>query len=50
MQKTISTDNNNRKYYKVRDHFHYAGKYRGASHNVCNLRDKTPKRNSCSIT
>ena len=23
---------------KVRDHCHYTGKYRGAAHNICNLR------------
>ena len=31
------------KNYKVRDHCHYTGKYRGAAHNVCNLRYKIPK-------
>ena len=29
--------------YKVRDHCHYTGKYRGAAHNMCNLRYKIPK-------
>ena len=29
--------------YKVRDHCHYAGKYRGAAQNICNLRYKVPK-------
>ena len=28
---------------KVRDHCHYTGKYRGAAHNICNLRYKIPK-------
>ena len=32
-----------KKYYKVRDHFHYTGKYRGAAHDICNLRYKIPK-------
>ena len=32
-----------KKNYKVRDHCHYAGKYRGAAHNICNLRYKIPK-------
>ena len=32
-----------KKNYKVRDHSHYTGKYRGAAHNVCNLRYKVPK-------
>ena len=27
-------------YYKVRDHCHYTGKFRGATHNICNLRYK----------
>ena len=31
-----------KKNYKVRDHCHYIGKYRGAAHNICNLRYKTP--------
>ena len=31
------------KNYKVRDHCHYTGKYRGAAHNMCNLKDKIPK-------
>ena len=33
---------NNEKNYKVRDHCHYTGKYRGACHNICNLRYKVP--------
>ena len=32
-----------KKYYKVRDHCHYAEKYRGAVHSIYNLRYKTPK-------
>ena len=28
---------------KVRDHCHFTGKYRGATHNTCNLRYKIPK-------
>ena len=31
------------KNYKVRDQCHYTGKYRGAAHNMCNLRYKIPK-------
>ena len=31
-----------KKYHKVRDHCHYTGKYRGAAHNICNLRYKIP--------
>ncbi len=30
---------------KVRDHCHYAGKFRGAAHNICNLRYKDSKKN-----
>ena len=41
--KRFSTDNNNKKYHKVRDHSHYAGKYRGAAHDIWNLRYKIPK-------
>ena len=32
-----------KKHYKVRDHCHYTGKYRGAAHNICNLRYQIPK-------
>ena len=39
----FSTDDSNKKYHKVRDHCHYAGKYRGAAHDICNLRYKIPK-------
>ena len=35
--------NNDKKHYKVRDHCHYTGKYRGAAHNICNLRYKGPR-------
>ena len=31
-----------KKNYKVKDHCHYTGKYRGAAHNICNLRYKVP--------
>ena len=37
------SDTIDKKNYKVRDHCHYTGKYRGAAHNVCNLRYKVPK-------
>ena len=42
-KKGFSTDDNNKKYHKVRDHCHYTGKYRGAAHDICNLRYKIPK-------
>ena len=35
--------NNEKKNYKVRDHCHYMGKYRGAAHNICSLRYKVSK-------
>ena len=34
---------NDKKNHKVKDHCHYMGKYRGAAHNICNLRYKVPK-------
>ena len=39
----ITTDNDDRKNYKVRDYCHYAGKYSGAAHSICNLRYNTPR-------
>ena len=42
-KKEFSTDDDDKKYHKVRDHFHYTGKYRGAAHNTCNLIYKIPK-------
>ena len=36
-------DKSDKKHHKVRNHCHYMGKYRGAAHNVCNLRYKVPK-------
>ena len=42
-KKEFSTDDNNKKYHKVRDHCHYTGKYRGAAHDICKSRYKIPK-------
>ena len=41
-KRSFSTDDDNKKYHKVTDHCHYR-KYRGAAHNICNLRYKTSK-------
>ena len=32
----FSTDDDNKKYHKVRDNYHYTGKYRRAAHSICN--------------
>ena len=42
-KKGFSTDDSNKKHHKVRDHCHYTGKYRGAAHDICNLRYKISK-------
>ena len=36
-------NNNDKKQQKVRNHCPYTGKYRGAAHNICNLRYTVPK-------
>ena len=36
-------DTRDKKHHTVRDHCHYTGEYRGAAHNICNLRYKIPK-------
>ena len=42
-KKGFSTDDDNRKYHKIKDHCHYTGKYREAPQDICNLRCKTQK-------
>ena len=42
-KKEFSTNDDDKKYHKVRGHCHYTGKFRGAAHNICNLRYKIPK-------
>ena len=42
-RKGFSTDDSNKKYHNVKDHCHYTGKYRGAAHDICNLRYEIPK-------
>ena len=42
-KKEFNTDDNDKNHNKVKDHRHYTGKYRGAAHNICNLRYKIPK-------
>ena len=40
-KKEFCDDKNNK---KVRDHCHYTEKFRGAAHNICNLRYNIPKK------
>ena len=42
-RKEFNTDDSDKKYHKVKDHCHYTGKYRGAAHDIYNLRYKIPK-------
>ena len=41
-RKNFDSDENDKKYQKVKDHCHYTGKFRGAANNNCNLRYKIP--------
>ena len=43
-KKEFITDIGNIKYRRVRDHCHYAGKYRSVAYNISNLRYKTLKQ------
>ena len=40
----FSTDDDDRKYNKLRDHYYYTGMWRGATHNIWNLRYKISKK------
>ena len=42
-KKEFNTDDSDKKHHKVKDHCNYTGKYRGATHNICNLRYRIPK-------
>ena len=35
---------NKKKYWKVTDHCHYTGEYRGAIHSICNLKFNVPNK------
>ena len=36
-KKEFTADDDNKKYYKVRDHGDYSRKYKGVAHSICNL-------------
>ena len=42
-KKSFSTNEDCKKYFKVKDHCHYAGKYRGAAHDICSSSYKISK-------
>ena len=41
-KKRFSTNADYKKYFKVKDHCDYTGKYRGAANDICNLRCEIP--------
>ena len=43
MKKRFCIDDNDKKHHKAKYDCSYTGKYRGAAHDICNLRYKTPK-------
>ena len=32
-----------KKYHKIREHFHHTVKYEGVAHSICNLKNSVPK-------
>ena len=38
-----------RKYPKVKDHYHYTGKYKSVAHIIHNLKYSVPKKNSIAL-
>ena len=38
VEKKISQITRDKNYRKVRNHYHYTGKHRGAAHSICNLK------------
>ena len=42
-QELNDTCNADENYHRIWDHCHYTGEFRGPTHNICNLRCKTPK-------
>ena len=49
MQKSVMFVKKNLKNRKVRDYCHYTGEYRGAAHNICNLKYSVPKKSSVAF-
>ena len=47
-KKGNNTDDDNKKYHKVRDHCHYIERYRGAAYNISNLRYKLSKETAAA--
>ena len=49
-EKSVKKYLKDKKYFKVRDNYHYTGDSRGAAHSICNLKYNMSQKNSCRFS